>query len=1193
MRAAKLRASPSGPSGPAAGQKAPAADAGLDRRLEACEAEIVHLRYEADQRAKQLEWMATSRSWRLTRPLRTLAAGLYKFLRRAIERPIFPPERLKFKRRLLLAHASLPCHCLQIAPFLTPIVSDREAHVKNLDFYTTEALRQRAKAAGRKPERVLEVDYVCKDLDSHKAIKARFDLVTTSHSALGGAGLIAYLKSLRRLLNEGGLLLIDFPDRRYGPDSLCFTTSLGQFVSEWQGQAPAAGKDKLRLALDALQEGGARHVFEFEDTVLRALVPLCALGLLDYDLVEARMSHRLGCFAVLLRAGRKKTSWQLLENHFGVTLGPLPEQQAGASDLDADAEAYALCPGLAADGEEIIRLQPQPEGALGRASFRADGSPAGPWRAAARGARGGMAPERCGLVPGLVSVVLPVHNQADLLVDALQSVLAQTHRQLELIVIDDGSTDHVQQTLARFSPGGEAADPRLRCFTQPNQGLPKALSNGFAQARGEFWCWTSADNLMEPAMLARLVAALQDQPQTGMVYADYYVIDDRGELLTDPSWRGLNRPDPESGVIHLPRSTQSLNAVEDNFIGPCFLYRGWIGRLLGDYAPQMGVEDYDYWMRINAFFSIRHLGVGEPLYRYRVHDNTLSAKASHFRINRKLRQLMEREKRRAAYLESPMEVAADAVGADWLKAGRGKGLRQRPACGRDGQLIAEASTATEMLVLGAGAALDNLPELLALAAAGAGKPMPIAILFDPRDSRPRRLSRLLEQSACLALAPDALTAQRLRLFGAGRILDASGDGAVAAALAFARNLHSFSQTWSAEARQRQAPRPLAADIPRHCVLQVDDFVQGGLENVVIDLAQQLREEGFEVTLAALGKAGMAADQARDKGLRVEVLNGSLSPAAYLDWLKQNRATLVNAHYSLFAAEECREAGIPFIETIHNAYVWLAPEQLAAYRQADPHISAYVCVSDTAADYADQTLGLDVGKMQVIPNGIDTSRMDGKGFKQNRAQLRRGWQAPSGAPVFLNVASIMAPKAQLPLVRALALVRRDLPEARLVLLGNVMEEPYMQQVQQAVQELDLAGQVVFAGYHPDPLPFYQAADVFVLPSYWEGWSLSLAEAAVSGLPCVITDVGAADEFAGLPQVEVISPPYGSVNRLNHGNLRQHVYADDPAFAQALAAAMLNAARRIAPERAPVNAELAARFDRRRAYARYAELFRALP
>ena len=416
---------------------------------------------------------------------------------------------------------------------------------------------------------------------------------------------------------------------------------------------------------------------------------------------------------------------------------------------------------------------------------------------------------------------------------------------------------------------------------------------------------------------------------------------------------------------------------------------------------------------------------------------------------------------------------------------------------------------------------------------------------------------------------------------------------MAAALAFARNLHSFHQDWSAEERRRPAPRPLAPDIPRHAVLQVDDFAQGGLEKVVIDLAQQLREEGFEVTLAVLGKAGLAADQARAEGLRVEALNGKRSPAAYVDWLKQARATLVNAHYSLFAAEECQAAGIPFIETIHNAYVWLAPEQLAAYKQADPYISAYVCVSATAADYADQALGLSAGKMHVIPNGIDTSRMQAKGFKESRAQLRRGWQAPSGAPIFLNVASIMAPKAQLPLVRALAEVRRDLPEARLVLLGSVMEAPYMQQVEQAVEELGLVGQVVFAGYHRDPLPFYQAADVFVLPSYWEGWSLSLAEAAVCGLPCVITDVGSADEFAGSPQVEVISPPYGSIARLNHSNLHRHVYAEDPAFASAIAAAMLSAAGRISPERAPVDAALAARFNRRRAYARYAELFRALP
>ncbi len=74
------------------------------------------------------------------------------------------------------------------------------------------------------------------------------------------------------------------------------------------------------------------------------------------------------------------------------------------------------------------------------------------------------------LVPGLVSVVLPVYNQADLLRQAVKSVLAQSRRQLELIVVNDGSTDGAERVLAKYM-----GDPRVRVLMQPNQGLPKAL----------------------------------------------------------------------------------------------------------------------------------------------------------------------------------------------------------------------------------------------------------------------------------------------------------------------------------------------------------------------------------------------------------------------------------------------------------------------------------------------------------------------------------------------------------------------------------------------------------------------------------------------------------------------------------------------------------------------------------------------
>jgi len=159
-------------------------------------------------------------------------------------------------------------------------------------------------------------------------------------------------------------------------------------------------------------------------------------------------------------------------------------------------------------------------------------------------------------ISDLVSVILPVYSQADLLRDAIESVLAQTYPHFELIVLNYGSRDDVLGVLQDY-----VDHPKVRVLTQINQKLPKALSNAFEFASGEFWTWTSADNLMGPEHLAREVAFLKAHPEVEMVYADYLAIDDRGQPLQDPTWRAHNRHRPDSPEIHLPCDPEPLNRV--------------------------------------------------------------------------------------------------------------------------------------------------------------------------------------------------------------------------------------------------------------------------------------------------------------------------------------------------------------------------------------------------------------------------------------------------------------------------------------------------------------------------------------------------------------------------------------------------------------------------------------------------------
>jgi len=201
-----------------------------------------------------------------------------------------------------------------------------------------------------------------------------------------------------------------------------------------------------------------------------------------------------------------------------------------------------------------------------------------------------------------VSVVLPTYNQARYLPDALDGVLGQTWRDLELIVVNDGSTDETARVLDAYQ--------RRHSFTviyQENQKLPRALNAGFRLARGEYLTWTSSDNVMLPRMLEVLVDALDRHPQVGMVYADWEVIDERGVSL---------------GVVQTLDFDRHL-LMRTNYINACFLYRRVCQDVVGLYDPEcLHAEDWEYWLRISDCFEIMH--VPQVLYRYREHGDSLT-----------------------------------------------------------------------------------------------------------------------------------------------------------------------------------------------------------------------------------------------------------------------------------------------------------------------------------------------------------------------------------------------------------------------------------------------------------------------------------------------------------------------------------------------------------------------------------------
>lgn len=238
---------------------------------------------------------------------------------------------------------------------------------------------------------------------------------------------------------------------------------------------------------------------------------------------------------------------------------------------------------------------------------------------------------------GLVSVVLPVYNGEDYVEQAIQSVLAQSYADLEVIVVDDGSTDGTPAILERLGQN----DERIRLIRQANQRLPRALASGFQAARGEFLTWTSADNALKPECLESLVAELRAHPDRDLVYANIDIIGPDGAPLAGSDWFAGYQVPRGSEHVHLPTDPSELNIWPNNYVAAAFLYKDSVPYLVGDYSRHLfGLEDYDYWMRVNAVLRLRHTDSLEPVYDYRFHDASLTARDTELGITSRREALM-------------------------------------------------------------------------------------------------------------------------------------------------------------------------------------------------------------------------------------------------------------------------------------------------------------------------------------------------------------------------------------------------------------------------------------------------------------------------------------------------------------------------------------------------------------------------
>ena len=124
-----------------------------------------------------------------------------------------------------------------------------------------------------------------------------------------------------------------------------------------------------------------------------------------------------------------------------------------------------------------------------------------------------------------VSVVMPVYNTAKYVQSAVDSVLLQSYRDFELLIIDDAGADNSIELCREYT------DPRIRIISQENRGLAGARNTGIRNARGKYIALLDSDDLWEPEKLEHHVAYLDSNPDVGVCYASSLMIEEDGLLL--------------------------------------------------------------------------------------------------------------------------------------------------------------------------------------------------------------------------------------------------------------------------------------------------------------------------------------------------------------------------------------------------------------------------------------------------------------------------------------------------------------------------------------------------------------------------------------------------------------------------------------------------------------------------------------
>ena len=255
----------------------------------------------------------------------------------------------------------------------------------------------------------------------------------------------------------------------------------------------------------------------------------------------------------------------------------------------------------------------------------------------------------------LVSIIMPAYNAAEFLAEAIRSVLCQTYREWQLIIVDDGSND------ATFAFASAFDDPRIEVIRQDNAGASAARNTALKHARGDLITFVDADDILPEAALTLRVDFLRDNPRIDIASGPIRVTRDGEDVR-------LYRPSTEVQPFFQPL----LRLDENVFFGPFYMVRAAAIAGLEFDTATTHCEDIIFFLSAAHDRDLLHGAVTEPVYEYRLHGG--SAMSNLAGISRGYFVLLDHAHRMAraqpADLRHLRHRIAGILDKSWLRAGR-------------------------------------------------------------------------------------------------------------------------------------------------------------------------------------------------------------------------------------------------------------------------------------------------------------------------------------------------------------------------------------------------------------------------------------------------------------------------------------------------------------------------------------------